>query len=100
MGTCYNRISEVVLTCTSNHNLCFEQNKQTITNFLLKIIIFTAMKNHIILHMCVFVMSLQYGDAELYYRIVNMREAEISSMQQISTANYNQYTAPQVRQLK
>ncbi|XP_052774398.1 uncharacterized protein LOC128212988 isoform X3 [Mya arenaria] len=38
----------------------------------------------------------KYGDAELYYRIVNMRDAEIQSMQQISAANYNQYTHPQV----
>ena len=27
-----------------NHNLCFEQNKKTITNFHLKSIVFTAMK--------------------------------------------------------
>lgn len=39
---------------------------------------------------------LQYGDTELYYRIVNMRDAEIHSMQQITAANYNQYTYPQV----
>ncbi|XP_060559794.1 uncharacterized protein LOC132719870 isoform X5 [Ruditapes philippinarum] len=37
----------------------------------------------------------KYGDAELYYRIVNMRDAEIHSMAQISAANYNQYTHPQ-----
>ncbi|KAL4236724.1 Coiled-coil domain-containing protein 17 [Mactra antiquata] len=38
----------------------------------------------------------KYGDAELYYRIVNMRDAEIHSMQQITAANYNQYTHPQI----
>ncbi|XP_052257880.1 uncharacterized protein LOC127862678 isoform X7 [Dreissena polymorpha] len=38
----------------------------------------------------------KYGDADLYYRIVNMRDAEIHSMQQITAANYNQYTYPQI----
>ena len=38
----------------------------------------------------------QYGDGELYYRIVNMKDAEIQSLTQISANNHNQYTAPQV----
>ncbi|XP_053395523.1 uncharacterized protein LOC128555844 isoform X3 [Mercenaria mercenaria] len=37
----------------------------------------------------------KFGDAELCYRIVNMRDAEVHSMQQISAANYNQYSHPQ-----
>ncbi|XP_053395521.1 uncharacterized protein LOC128555844 isoform X2 [Mercenaria mercenaria] len=38
----------------------------------------------------------KFGDAELCYRIVNMRDAEVHSMQQISAANYNQYSHPQI----
>ena len=40
--------------CT--HNQSFEQQKKNITNFHLKIIIFTAMKNCNVLHRHVFVM--------------------------------------------
>lgn len=47
--------------------------------------------------LCILNFIFQYGDSELYYRIVNMRDAEIHSMQQITAANYNQYTHPQVR---
>ena len=46
--------NEAVLTCT--YNLCFEQNKNNITIFRLKIIIFTALKNHSILYRRVIVM--------------------------------------------
>ena len=44
-----------VLTCTTIYVFC--KNKKIITFFLLKIIIFTALKNGSLLHMCVIVMS-------------------------------------------
>ncbi|XP_033737089.1 uncharacterized protein LOC117325189 isoform X5 [Pecten maximus] len=41
--------------------------------------------------------SLQkYGECELYYRLVNMRDMEIQSMNQISATNQNQYRAPNI----
>ena len=56
MGTCINRPSEAVLTCT--HNLCFEQkyeysNKKNQP----KIAIFTAVKYRFMLQGSVFVMN-------------------------------------------
>ena len=53
MGTRYNCLSEAVLRCT--HDLCLSKN---ITIICLKIIIFTAVKNHSILHGHVIVMHL------------------------------------------
>lgn len=38
----------------------------------------------------------QFQDAELYYRVVNMRDMEVQSLVNISAANYNQYRAPVV----
>ena len=43
-----NRLNEAVLTCTNN--LCFEQNRENITNFHLKIVNFYSFKNCCILH--------------------------------------------------
>ena len=65
MGTRYNRLTEAVLTCT--HNLCFEQNMKLIKKKIeLKIVIFTAVKDHCILHRHVCVMySKSYFDIEL-----------------------------------
>ena len=54
MGTHKNRLSEAVLTST--HNLCFEQNKKNINDFLLKKFEFLQLKNLCILHGHVFVM--------------------------------------------
>lgn len=36
----------------------------------------------------------KFQDAELYYRVVNMRDMEVQSLVNISAANYNQYRAP------
>lgn len=36
----------------------------------------------------------KFQDAELYYRVVNMRDMEVQSLVNISAANYNQYQAP------
>ena len=55
MGTRYNRLSEAVLTCT--HNLCFEQKYEKSKKLSPKIVIFTAVKNHYMLHGRVFVMN-------------------------------------------
>ncbi|KAJ8305994.1 hypothetical protein KUTeg_016539 [Tegillarca granosa] len=38
----------------------------------------------------------KYGDVELYYRLVNMRDAEVQSLVNISAANYSQYRAPEI----
>ena len=55
MGTRWNSLTEAVLTCT--HDLCFRAKIRKISQFLyLKIIIFTAVKYHSILHRRVFVM--------------------------------------------
>ena len=48
--------AEAALTCT--HNLCFEQKKESITIFHLKIISFTSVKYYSILYGRVFVMIL------------------------------------------
>lgn len=39
---------------------------------------------------------LQFQDAELYYRVVNMRDMEVQSLANISPANFNQYRPPAV----
>ena len=43
VGARYNRLNEVVLTCT--HYLCFGRKKEIFTIFHLKIMIFTGVKN-------------------------------------------------------
>ena len=48
------RRAPVVLSCT--HNLCFEQNMKIVKKIQLKIIVFTALKNHCKSHRRVFVM--------------------------------------------
>ena len=55
MGTRENRLTEAVLTCT--HNLCFEKTMKISIIFQLKMVTFTAVKNHCMLHRHVFVMS-------------------------------------------
>ena len=42
----------------------------------------------------VFVSVIQFQDAELYYRVVNMRDMEVQSLVNITAANYNQYSHP------
>ena len=39
---------------------------------------------------------IQFQDAELYYRVVNMRDMEVQSLVNITAANYNQYSHPVV----
>ena len=51
MGTHYNHIN------SNMYPLCFEQNVKNNTIFNLKIIIFTAFKNHCILHGRVYVIK-------------------------------------------
>jgi len=46
------------------------------------------------------IMMFQYGQAEIYYRVVNMRDLEVQSLTQISASNHNQYQAPVVSLLK
>nr|XP_022315189.1 uncharacterized protein LOC111119376 isoform X5 [Crassostrea virginica] len=36
----------------------------------------------------------KFQDAELYYRVVNMRDMEVQSLVNITAANYNQYSHP------
>ncbi|XP_069128656.1 uncharacterized protein [Argopecten irradians] len=38
----------------------------------------------------------KYGECELYYRLVNMRDMEVQSMNKISANNQNQYRAPNI----
>ena len=40
--------------------------------------------------------ALQYGDAELYYRIVHYRDASLQSMATIAAANRDMYQAAPV----
>ncbi|XP_062610172.1 uncharacterized protein LOC134271939 isoform X3 [Saccostrea cucullata] len=42
----------------------------------------------------------KFQDAELYYRVVNMRDMEVQSLVNISAANYNQYRPPVMSPLK
>ncbi|XP_061197713.1 uncharacterized protein LOC133205832 isoform X2 [Saccostrea echinata] len=42
----------------------------------------------------------KFQDAELYYRVVNMRDMEVQSLVNISAANYNQYRPPAISPLK
>ena len=62
------RLIEAVLTCT--HNLCFEQKQENIiVFFILKIIIFTALKNCSILyrHVCIMNSKLFTCDSLLFF---------------------------------
>ena len=59
MDTHLNRFNEAVLMCT--HSQCFEQNKNNLIIFHLKITIFTAVKYCCILYGRVFVMCINLG---------------------------------------
>ena len=61
MGTHSNRLGEAVLTST--HNLCFEQKRENISEFLSENYQFLVVKFSIYLNRRVFVMSLKYENS-------------------------------------
>ena len=83
MGTRLNRLSEAVLTCT--HDLCFKQKEEISLIFHLKIFIFTAVKNHCILHRHVCVMGKPFYVLTVSKRTENAQPYQLPFAYAIST---------------